>query len=397
MHEANKWNIANFLVAYLMSAFGFEFIFFGMTIYVYEVSQSAFKVGAFAALTFLPRLFASFYGIVADQYSRAKAFAWSTAITGCLITLLVVNSSISWIYVIWLLISVFLTFIFNVRTTLMTEIMSQDSYLRGNSLVLILLNLAKVSAPVLAGAISAAFGITSLFYCTGIIYLLAALFCTRIKLATVTPVIKERHMITNLKDALQYMKKNPDVKFLLTVGILWRLFVGLQVSLFVIYVKAYLAGSDTDYGIFMAIIGVGSILGSLLGPWLVKRVQYSSVIFWGMSLHYASFILLGMLHDFYTALVVVFLSYIIFYATLVDLHSLRDKATRLDMRGRVYGSVTSLMTPPAIVSMLAGGYLASVLSVEKVFMGAGILALVSFYLLNLSKSFSPAKANEFSN
>jgi len=397
MQTTNKWNMANFLVAYLLSAFGYEFIFFGMTIYVYEMSQSAFKVGVFAALTFLPRIFASFYGIIADRYNRKEVFTCVTAITGCLVAIMVLYSDIAWIYLVWLLISVFLTFIFNVRTALMTEIMTQDNYLHGNSLVLVLLNSAKVCAPVLAGLVSNTLGVTSLFYSTSIIYFMAAVFCTQLRLPSVITTKKNQKTITDLKEALQYMRENHDVRFLLSVGVLWRLFIGLQVSLFVIYIKSYLSGSDTDYGLFMTIIGVGSILGSLVGPWLVKRAPYSSVIFWGLSLHYASFILLGLLHDFYSALLVVFLSYIVFYATLVGLHSLRDKSTLINMRGRVYGSVTAIMTPPAIISMLAGGYLANLFGVEKILIGAGITALVSFYLLNLSKSFSATNANEFSN
>lgn len=245
----------------------------------------------------------------------------------------------------------------------------------------------------LAGAASAAWGIASLFYCTGMIYFLAALVCNRIRLSAASTVKRERKIMTNLKEALQYTRGNPDIRFLLSVGILWRLFIGLQVSLFVIYIKSYLSGSDTDYGLFMTTIGMGSILGSLAGPWVVKQVPYSSVIFWGMSLHYASFIILGLLHDFYAVLVIVFLSYIVFYATLVGLHSLRDKATRIDIRGRVYGSVTAILTPPAIVSMLVGGYLTSMFGVENVLIGAGTLALASFYLLNLTKDCSSPKAD----
>ncbi|HWR31111.1 MAG TPA: hypothetical protein VN631_14890 [Negativicutes bacterium] len=79
----------------------------------------------------------------------------------------------------------------------------------------------------------------------------------------------------------------------------------------------------------------------------------------------------------------------------VGLHSLRDKATQADMRGRVYGSVSAILTPPAIVSMLAGGYLANVFGVENVFVGAGTLALTSFYLLYLARGFRVAKASEF--
>lgn len=395
MQTVDRKNIVNFMLAFLLSAFGYEFIFFGMTIYVYEASKDAFQVGIFAALTFLPRLFASFYGIIADRYSRKTVFAWVTVITGCLVALMVVSSVIWWIYLVWLLTSVFLTMIFNVRTALMTEIMSRDNFLQGNSVVLILLNSAKVLAPVLAGAVSSTFGIVTLFYCTSAIYFLAALFSASIRLQSVIILTKEQSIITPLKAALRYMQENSDLRFLLAVGILWRLFFGLQVSLFVIYVKSFLSGSDTDYGMFMTVIGLGSIAGSLAGPWLARNVPYFSLIFWGISLHYASFMLLGILQTFYLALAVIFVSYVVFYATLVGLHSSRDKATAIDIRGRVYGSVTAFMTPPAIISMLAGGYLANTFGPEKVLLGAGFLGLLSFCLLYSTSDFSTDKAADF--
>lgn len=368
-----------------------------MTIYVYEVSQSAFKVGIFSALTFLPRLFATFYGIVTDRYSRAKVFGWGAAITGLLVMAMVVSPTLTWIYLVWMFISVFLTFIMTTRTALMTEIMAQDNYLRGNSLVLISLNVAKICAPLLAGIASAVFSAKSLFYLTGGIYFLVTLFCNRISLPTVTAGQRERKIITELKEGINYMMSSLDLKFLISVGVLWRLFIGLQISLFVVYVKAHLAGSDANYGIFMTTIGVGSIMGSFAGPWLVKRIPYHTLVFWGMSLHYVSFIVLGLLRNFNIALLVILLGYVAFYSTLVGLHSLRDKATQVDMRGRVYGSVSAILTPPAIVSMLAGGYLANEFGVENVFIGAGILALVSFYLLYLARGIRIAKNNEFSS
>lgn len=389
-------NAVNFFAAYLLSAFGYEFIFFVMTIYVYEVSQSAFKVGVFAALTFLPRLFATFYGVVTDRYSRAKVFGWAAAITGLLVMAMVVSSTLAWIYFIWLFIAVFLTFIMTTRTALMTEIMAQDNYLRGNSLVLISLNVAKICAPLLAGIASTAFSVKSLFCFTGGIYLAVTLFCSRISLPTVTDGPRERKITDELREGIKFMMASIDLKFLISVGVLWRLFIGLQISLFVVYVKTHLAGSDANYGMFMTAVGAGSIAGSFAGPWLVKRIPYFTLVFWGMTLHYVSFIVLGLLHDFSIALSVILLGYVVFYATLVGLHSLRDKATKGDMRGRVYGSVSAILTPPAIVSMLAGGYLANEFGVGNVFIGAGTLALVSFYLLYLARGTRAAKADEFS-
>ena len=341
MQLTERRNTINFFTAYLLSAFGYEFIFFVMTIYVYEVSHSAFKVGIFATLTFFPRLFASFYGIVADRYNRAKVFAGVAAITGVLVIAMVESPSLAWIYLVWLFISVFLTFIMTVRTALMTEIMAQDNYLRGNSLVLISLNLAKICAPLLAGAASNMFSVKSLFFFTGGIYLLVTFFCTRINTSGSIRGQIERKIVADLKAGIKYMLASSDLKFLISVGVLWRLFIGLQISLFVVYVKAHLAGGDADYGMFMTIIGAGSILGSFFGPWLAKRVPYSTLAFWGMSIHYASFIILGLLHNLKLALLVVFLSYVVFYATLVGLHSLRDKSTQVDIRGRVYGSVSA--------------------------------------------------------
>jgi len=394
--QSKNRNAFNFFAAYILSAFGYEFIFFTMTIYVYDLSKSALNVGIFAALTFFPRLFASFYGIIADRYSRVKVLSWIAGITCLLVISLVFCPNMAWIYLVWALISIFLTFIINVRTALMTEIMAQGKYLRGNSLVLILLNLAKICAPLLAGISVTVLGVKYLFVFTGAIYLFVVPFCARINLPVSRTVKSRGKIMTELIEGLKYIKDSLDLRFLITVAFLWRLFIGLQISLFVVYVKAHLLGGDTEYGMFMTIIGVGSILGSMGGPWLVKRMPYNAAVLWGLSIHYGFFIILGFLHDFHAALFVVFLSYVAFYATLVNLHSLRDQATRVDIRGRVYGSVTAILTPPAIISMLCGGYLANLFGVEKVFIGVGILAIITLWLLNLAKGISGAKATDIS-
>ncbi len=52
MPSPSKTNIATFFSAYILSAFGYEFVFFLMTIYVYDKTHSALNVGVFAALCF---------------------------------------------------------------------------------------------------------------------------------------------------------------------------------------------------------------------------------------------------------------------------------------------------------------------------------------------------------
>ena len=105
-----------------------------------------------------------------------------------------------------------------------------------------------------------------------------------------------------------------------------------------------------------------------------------------------SAVLLGITRSFDATLVLVTISFACFYATIVSTHSPRDQATPIEYRGRVYGSITGILTPAALVSFLVGSYLAGVVGVEKVLIGAGGLALVSLAALQMQQA-NPAQAS----
>lgn len=373
--------IVTFFFAYLLSAFGYEFVFFLMTIYVYDLTQSALNVGVFAALTFIPRLFAPIYGVIVDRCSRAGVFTAAAAATALLVAAMSLSANLVLIYTLWLLISLLLTVIATVRTALMTEIMAQDGFLLGNSAVLTSLNCAKMLAPLLAGIAAAAFSTANLFLATAAVYLAVAALSRLIRLPRPAAGAVTRRLLPDAAAGIRYILASPRLRFLIAVAFLWAMSLRLQLPLFVVYVKTSLGGGDPEYGLFMTAAGLGSILGSLAGPWIVKRGGHLAVAMTGLTIHYASFVLLGFVDVFLLAVAAVFSGYVFFYAALVGLHSLRDQATAADLRGRVYGSVTAILTPAAIVSMLAGGYLAGRFGADKVLAGAGLVALATLYLL----------------
>jgi DHA3 family macrolide efflux protein-like MFS transporter len=381
MQTTGKNIVATFFTAYILSAFGYEFVFFLMTIYVYDLTQSALNVGVFAALTFIPRLFAPLYGVIVDRYSRAGVFAAAAAATALCVSAMGLNPGLMGIYALWLLISLLLTVITTVRTALMTEIMAQDGFLLGNSAVLTSLNCAKMLAPLLAGLAAAAFSTATLFFATGVVYLSVAALGRLISIPSKAGPVRERRLMAAMAAGLRYILASSQLRFLIAVAFLWALSLRLQLPLFVVYVKTSLGGGDPEYGLFMTAAGLGSIIGSLAGPWLMKRGGHLAVAMTGLTVHYASFVLLGFVDAFLIATAAVFGGYVFFYAALVGLHSLRDLATAPDIRGRVYGSVTAVLTPAAIVSMLAGGYLAGRFGADKVLAGAGLVALATLYLL----------------
>ena len=128
-------------------------------------------------------------------------------------------------------------------------------------------------------------------------------------------------------------------------------------------------------------MGIGSIAGSLLGPYAAKRVDPMRLIASGLGLHYISFAALGICRNYYWALAIIFASYMVFYMTLVGMHSVRDRITQFEIRSSAYGTVTAVLTPAAIISMLAGGYLSNRFGSAAVLSGAGLLALISLFII----------------
>lgn len=372
-----------FFTGYLLSAFGYEFVFFIMTVHIYKLTGSALNVAIFSSVSFVPRLFSPLYGVVADRYDRAKVFAVAAWMMGCLIIAIAFVNRIEWIYPIWFVISIFAMMIMNIRTVIMTDIMQKENNLRGNSTVLMMLSLARVVAPFVGGLIAAVWAPRSLLFVTSAIYFLATIIIPNIQLEerTRAGIRTMKGIFHDIVEGMAYIKNDYSMSYLALIAIFWRLFLGLQISIFVVYVKSYFGLGSTAYGVFLTCVGVGSILGSIMGPKIVKVFEPTKLIMWGMGAHYLTFAALGVINIFSVALVTVLLSYVTFYATLVGIHSIRDRSTESAIRGRVYGSITAILTPPGIASMLLGGYFAGNYGANNVMLAAGLCAFTSLIII----------------
>ena len=381
-------NVVIFGLAYLLSAFGYEFMVFVMTVHIYDLTGNAMNVGLFTALTFLPRLFSPYYGSLADRYPRGRIF--SAAALGIAVGVFLVagNRGIAWTYTIWFFVSVLLMTVMNVRPAIMTEILPKDNYLHGNAIMLVSLNAARLAAPMIGGVVALKWNIALLLHLTAAVYVAAALLGLATRLAP-PPRSASRSADTvfaHMREGARYLLADRDLRYLGTVAFLWRLCLSCQLPLFVVYVKQFLGKGSDGYGLFMTMAGVGSVLGSVLGPRLASKFDRKKLIVRGLAAHYTTFACLGISRSFPVSLALVTISFAFFYATIVSTHSLRDQGTPIGYRGRVYGSIVAILTPAALVSFLAGSYLAGFFGVEKVLIGAGGLALASLAALQVTQA-----------
>ncbi len=378
-HEKKVTNSLIFFCAFILSAFGFEFMMFIMTVHIYKLTGSPLDVGIFTTVAFLPRIFSQYYGVMIDKYNKKLLFAFSCLIIAYLIVMLSLTRNINVIYILWFFISFFAIIILTVRTASLTDVVSKHSYIKGNATALTMLNAAKLIAPLVGGLIASTMGIAIVLYFTSAIYIIA--FCFIMFLTFPSSKASSGENISTINEqiieGLRYMFNEPILCFFLSLIFSWRLFFGLQASLFVVYVQSYLNLGAQEYGIFMTCVGVGSLLGGFLGLKISHLLDGYKVLLCGLSVHYLSFCLLGIFNSYYLAIVILIISYASLYMSVVSVHTIRDNTIKSDLRGRVIGSVTAIVAAPAIISMIAGGFLAEQYGVQNVFICVGILGFLS--------------------
>lgn len=378
-------NLILFCLTFLFSAFGFEFMFFVMTVHIYDLNKNVLNVSIFIVLNYIPKLFSPYLGIVTDKFNKEKIFCVVTSLIAFLVLILSFTSNMTVIYIIWFFISVLLALMINIRATLMADVLSNESYSLGNTLTLVLSNSARLLAPLIGGFITIILSIKILLIFTAIVYFLTALFSQFIKLGNNinNNTAERKTSLGAIKEVLQYIWENPILLFLATLGCLWSLFLGFRTSIFVVYVQSTLSSAKEYYGIFLTIIGLGSILGSILGNFLSKFLKHQNIMLLGLNIHLVTFSLLGIVNNIIIAILIVGISHVGLYSAVVGLHTLRDGGTSHLIRGRVYGLVTALLTPASILSTLIGGIIANAFGIRTLFIGAGLAGLISLFLLTI--------------
>lgn len=367
-----------FFCAFILSAFGFEFIMFIMTVHIYKLTGSPLDVGIFTTLAFLPRIFSQYYGALIDKYSRKFFLAFSNIAISFLLVVLSFTQHIYILYTIWFFISLFSIVVLTARSAALTDVIKKDNYVQGNAIALTMLNTAKLVAPLVGGVIAGATDIAAILYFTSAVYIITFFLVLLLKLPLTSVADEKRVAAINehIVEGLRYMFGEPTLRFLLSAVFSWRLLFGLQASLFVVYVQAHLNLGTEQYGVFMTCIGVGSLLGGFLGSKIALKFDEYKLALSGLSVHFLSFSLLGIIHSYYLAMAIQIISYASLYMSVVGIHAIRDTATKPEMRGRVMGSLTAIVAPPAIISMLGGGYLAEQYGVHNVFIGVGIIGFL---------------------
>jgi hypothetical protein len=100
--------------------------------------------------------------------------------------------------------------------------------------------------------------------------------------------------------------------------------------------------------------------------------------------HFASLAIIGALPSYSVALACLAVGSFGLYSAAVVLHAMRDAATDLDTRGRIYGANTTMQTIVRMLSMIAGDLCADLFGAGPVFLAGGSAALAALVAAGLA-------------
>jgi hypothetical protein len=381
-----------FGAAYFLSNFGYEVLFFSMTVRVYDISRKAINVGVLAAITLLPKILSPAYGLFVDRAGARRALSAGSVATALLAACLSAVGSLGGLYALWAILSVLFMVSSNARTVLMTRVAS-GGYLGANAAAFSLMSSARLAAPLLAGLLSRSMGADRIMLLAALVYCLCAASALLVSGArgdrrdlSGAPADGEKArpgrspgIFAQLAEGFARIRGSSGLKRLIGISMIRNFFVGFAPGLLIVLVSSVPGRTSADYGIAAAASALGALAGSLAGPSLVRLLRPDAVAFAGLGLHFASFVFLGLAPSSPLVLVVAVLAAGSFslYSAAIVLHSRRDAATELTTRGRVYGANTTIQTLPALLSLIVASSLADRFGVGPVFAAGGLAAIVT--------------------
>lgn len=370
------WERSAFGTAYFLSAFGYEVLFFCMTLRVYDISRKAIDVGVFTAITLLPKLISPACGALVDRMGSKRTVVGSALLTALLSMGLPLVDGLGSLYALWFLLSILFMIQGNARTVLMTQVNDSGAgYIGGNALAFSLLNAARLAAPLCAGLLSRPLGSAGLTLLAAAGY--SACAASAACLAVGRQAIKgeKGRAVATLLEGFSRIRLSRELRLLVGLSSIRNFFLGFMPSLLVVLITGKLGRTSADYGIALTAAALGSLGGSLAGPMITRLVRQRLVFGFGLGLHFLSFAVLGVVTSYAAAVALLVAGSFALYVAAIVVHAKRDTVTESTLRGRVYGSNTTVQAIPSLLSMLMAGALADRFGVAPVFFASGLLAL----------------------
>jgi len=355
---------------------------------VLELGGSAFQVGTVIALQFAPALFlAPIGGVLADRFDK-RGLLLVTQAFAMLQAAILFGLTFSGVVEIWhiqilaLILGVTSAFDMPVRQSFVAEVVPREDLLQAIALNSASFNLARVVGPAIAGVALEVFGsafnfgVNTLTYTAvlGCLLLIDGTTLHRVPVPLVRPSIR-----FSLAEGVRYAVGNPNVLWLLVLlGGMSIFAMNFQVLL-PLFARFTLGLDAGGFGALFAVMGIGSLGGSLMLAFMGERRPRLRLILGGGVAFLAAEVVLGLVRIPAIAYPVVALVGLASMLMVNTINASVQRSVPDELRGRVMALYVTVFAGSGPLGGLFAGGVAQLLGPPAGFILGAVLA--SIFLL----------------
>lgn len=234
-----------------------------------ELSNDAFVVGLVVSATSLPIvLFSMPAGVLVDRYERLKIVRVAQSLllleaTGLFWMTWTGHISIGWLLLFAVAHGTISAVEIPARQSLIVELVGREDLPQAIALQSSGFNLARIVGPALAALVIAKLGIAAAFGFNALSYLtvLASLFM--VQLPPWRPSARLVRPLEGIRESLRYMRDTPLVAALMKLVTVYSILGVPYLALMPVFARERLGVNASGYGLLLACVGIGGLLGAL--------------------------------------------------------------------------------------------------------------------------------------
>jgi len=347
---------------------------------ILDLTGSSVITGLVALSAYLPAmLFGLFSGVLADRHDRLNLMILaniSQALTVIMIPILLYLGVEHALYlgILAFIRSSFSTLFPPALNAFIPEIVPQTQLVKTNSVLATANQLAYLLGPALAGVLLGVISIRFLFIFDSASFLLALGFLALVSRPAVPVVTRQRPTTwKGLVKGFQYLRQYPTVGLLIGLTVLNNLFImGPAIVGTPILVKEALGGTASQYAFVEAGLALGMLLGSIAIYRYGSRYKGGTLLLIGMVMDGVTYAIFYLAHSIPFVMVMIVIHALGIPMITISRTALIQRNTPNQFHGRLFAMVHLAVVGMTAFSSAIVGMLASVVSIQTVFLYFGI-------------------------
>lgn len=362
----------------LVSGLGDWVNYVAMVAVVYRQTHSALALVVLRLLHVVPELLLGpFAGVFVDRWSRKRTLIVSPLVSGAFVSLLVFAHPVAMVFAEMAVITIAGMVLEPAVSASMPNIVSRQDLVQANTLSRITATLAILVGGLTGGILVSGLGASFAFGLDAASFLVIAALVTTVNVREEHGRASVASIERALAEGLRYLRGSPLVAHVVAAGALFVFAPASMFTLGIVFAQSVLHAGSTGYGVLLAGLGAGSLVGAA-GIMLIRSRWREDLTFaaTGITLG-AAIAMLGISRSLLPAAAMYGVAGCMTVINSVSAVTLVQRLVPDRLRGRVFGVVSSVNHLGAFASTLLIAAGAGLLGTAGLITASGSIACVA--------------------